>query len=162
MIKKKFHQKSPKAIKHFQQSSKRDNSHKPRALLYKNYKWTEGEIRETTPFTIASSNTKYLGGNSDQASETYLIKILSFVIHCSFQFSGFLFLVPSLGLFSLFVQSWYVGFWFILLYCISYHYHSIETQLLFNEREGGVGAHRGKGWEHHNQEILCEKRTYFQ
>lgn len=69
---KKIHQKTPKAIKHFQQSSKIDNSYKPRALLYSNDKWTEREIWETTPFTIASNNTKCLGGNSDQASERHI------------------------------------------------------------------------------------------
>jgi hypothetical protein len=31
------------------------------ALLYTNDKWTEKEIRETTPFTIATNNIKYLG-----------------------------------------------------------------------------------------------------
>jgi hypothetical protein len=31
------------------------------ALLYTNDKWAEREIRETTPFTIAINNIKYLG-----------------------------------------------------------------------------------------------------
>jgi hypothetical protein len=30
-------------------------------LLYTNDKWAEKEIRETTPFTIATNNIKYLG-----------------------------------------------------------------------------------------------------
>ena len=32
------------------------------ALLYTNDKWAEKEIRETTAFTIVTSNLKYLGG----------------------------------------------------------------------------------------------------
>ena len=31
------------------------------ALLYSDDKWTEKEIRETSPFTIATNNIKYLG-----------------------------------------------------------------------------------------------------
>ena len=31
------------------------------ALLYTDDKWVEKEIRETSPFTIATSNIKYLG-----------------------------------------------------------------------------------------------------
>ena len=31
------------------------------AFLYTNDKWTEKEIRETTPFTIVTNNIKYLG-----------------------------------------------------------------------------------------------------
>jgi hypothetical protein len=31
------------------------------AFLYKNDKWTEKEIRETTPFTIVTNSIKYLG-----------------------------------------------------------------------------------------------------
>lgn len=36
------------------------NSQKLVALLYTNDKWTEKEMRETTPFTIAPNNIKYL------------------------------------------------------------------------------------------------------
>jgi hypothetical protein len=45
------------------------NSHKSLALLYINDKQAEKEIRETTPFTIATNNVKYLGVNSNQTSE---------------------------------------------------------------------------------------------
>ena len=31
------------------------------AFLYTNDKWTEKEIRETTPFTIVTKNIRYLG-----------------------------------------------------------------------------------------------------
>jgi hypothetical protein len=31
------------------------------AFLYTKDKWTEKEIRETTPFTIVTNNIKYLG-----------------------------------------------------------------------------------------------------
>jgi hypothetical protein len=34
--------------------------HKSGAFFYKNYKWTEEEIREKTPFTIATNNIRYL------------------------------------------------------------------------------------------------------
>jgi hypothetical protein len=37
------------------------NSNKPMVFLYTNDKWTEKEIRETTPFTIVTNNIKYLG-----------------------------------------------------------------------------------------------------
>jgi hypothetical protein len=37
------------------------NSNKSVAFLYTNYKQAEKEIRETTPFAIASNNIKYLG-----------------------------------------------------------------------------------------------------
>jgi len=37
------------------------NSKKPVTLLYTNDKWAEKEIRETTPFTRATNNIKYLG-----------------------------------------------------------------------------------------------------
>jgi hypothetical protein len=37
------------------------NSNKSMAFLYTNDKWTEKEIRETTPFTIVTNNIKYLG-----------------------------------------------------------------------------------------------------
>ena len=37
------------------------NSKKSIALLYTNNKWAGKEIRETTPFTIATNNIKYLG-----------------------------------------------------------------------------------------------------
>ena len=36
------------------------NSNKSMAFLYTNDKQTEKEIRETTPFTIATNNIKYL------------------------------------------------------------------------------------------------------
>jgi hypothetical protein len=39
-------------------------------LLSTNDKWTGKEIKETTPFTIASNRIKYLRGNFDQASES--------------------------------------------------------------------------------------------
>lgn len=38
-------------------------------ILYTNKKKTEKEIRETTPFTIASNNIKYLAGSSNQVFE---------------------------------------------------------------------------------------------
>ena len=38
-------------------------------LLYKNDKGAEKEIRETSPFTTATNNMKYLGGNTNQRSE---------------------------------------------------------------------------------------------
>jgi hypothetical protein len=37
------------------------NSNKSVAFLYRNDKQAEIEIRETTPFTIATNNIKYLG-----------------------------------------------------------------------------------------------------
>ena len=37
------------------------NSKKSVALLYTDDKWAEKEIRETSPFTIATNNIKYLG-----------------------------------------------------------------------------------------------------
>ena len=37
------------------------NSKKSEALLYTNDKRAEKEIRETSPFTIATNNMKYLG-----------------------------------------------------------------------------------------------------
>ena len=37
------------------------NSNKSVAFLYTNDKWSENEIRETTLFTIAKNNIKYLG-----------------------------------------------------------------------------------------------------
>jgi hypothetical protein len=37
------------------------NSNKSVAFLYTNGKQAEKEIRETTPFTIATSSIKYLG-----------------------------------------------------------------------------------------------------
>ena len=37
------------------------NSNKSMAFLYTNDKWTEKEIRETTPFSIVTNNIKYLG-----------------------------------------------------------------------------------------------------
>jgi hypothetical protein len=45
------------------------NSNKSVAFLYTNDKQGEKEIRETTPFTIATNNIKYLEGNSNQTSE---------------------------------------------------------------------------------------------
>jgi hypothetical protein len=45
------------------------NSNKSVAFLYTNDKQVEKEIRETTLFTIATNNIKYLGGNSNQTSE---------------------------------------------------------------------------------------------
>jgi hypothetical protein len=37
------------------------NTKKSMAFLYINDKWTEKEIRETTPFIIVTNNIKYLG-----------------------------------------------------------------------------------------------------
>ena len=37
------------------------NSNKSVVFLYSKDKWDEKEIRETTPFTILTNNTKYLG-----------------------------------------------------------------------------------------------------
>ena len=37
------------------------NSKKSVAILYIDDKWAEKEIRETSPFTIATNNIKYLG-----------------------------------------------------------------------------------------------------
>jgi hypothetical protein len=37
------------------------NSNKSMAFLYTKDKWTEKEIRETTPFKIVTNNIKYLG-----------------------------------------------------------------------------------------------------
>ena len=45
------------------------NSNKSVAFLKTNDKQAEKEIRETTFFTIATNNIKYLGGNSNQTSE---------------------------------------------------------------------------------------------
>jgi hypothetical protein len=39
------------------------NSNKSVVLLYTNTKKAEKEIRETTPFSIATNNIKYLGVN---------------------------------------------------------------------------------------------------
>ena len=38
------------------------------ALSYTNAKWAEKEIREASPFTVATNNIKYLSGNSNQTS----------------------------------------------------------------------------------------------
>jgi hypothetical protein len=46
------------------------NSNKLVTFLYTKNKQTEKEIRETIPFTIATDSIKYLGGNSNQTSET--------------------------------------------------------------------------------------------
>ena len=45
------------------------NSEKSVALLYTDDKVTDKEIRKTSPFTIATNNLKYLGGNTKQRSE---------------------------------------------------------------------------------------------
>ena len=45
------------------------NANKSVAVLYARDKQAEKEIRETTPFTIATNNIKYLGGNSNQTNE---------------------------------------------------------------------------------------------
>jgi hypothetical protein len=45
------------------------NSNKSVTFLYTNESQAEKEIRETTPFTTATNNIKYLGGNSNQTSE---------------------------------------------------------------------------------------------
>jgi hypothetical protein len=37
------------------------NLNKSVALLYTNHKWTDKEIREARPYTIATNNIKYLG-----------------------------------------------------------------------------------------------------
>jgi hypothetical protein len=37
------------------------NSNKSMAFLYTKDKWTDKEIRETTPFSIVTNNIKYLG-----------------------------------------------------------------------------------------------------
>jgi hypothetical protein len=36
------------------------NSNKSVSFLYSKDKWAEKEIRETTPFTVITNNTKYL------------------------------------------------------------------------------------------------------
>ena len=46
------------------------NSQKSVALLYKIDKWTEKKIMEATSATIGSYSINYLGGNSNQASES--------------------------------------------------------------------------------------------
>ena len=38
------------------------NSNKSVPFLYTSNKWDEKEVREITPFTIATNNIKYLGG----------------------------------------------------------------------------------------------------
>ena len=49
------------ADKHFQHiAGYKINSQKSVAFLYTNDKWTEKEMREAAPFTIASHNIKYL------------------------------------------------------------------------------------------------------
>ena len=53
---------------HSQVSGCQINSQRSVALLYTNDKWTEREIRETTPFTTATNSKKYLGGSFTQAS----------------------------------------------------------------------------------------------
>ena len=45
------------------------NSQKSIAFLYTNNKMAEKEIRERTPFTVASNTVKYRGDNSNKASE---------------------------------------------------------------------------------------------
>jgi hypothetical protein len=45
------------------------DSNKPVAFLYTNDKQGKDEIRETTSFTIATNNIKYLGGNFNKTSE---------------------------------------------------------------------------------------------
>lgn len=48
------------------------NSQKSVALLYKNDKWTEKKIVEATSVTVGSNSINYLGGNSNQASESFV------------------------------------------------------------------------------------------
>ena len=47
----------------------RSTKKKSVALLYTKDREAEREIRETSPFTTATNNIKYLGGNSNQGSE---------------------------------------------------------------------------------------------
>jgi hypothetical protein len=51
---------------------KKKNSNKSVAFLYTNDKWAEKEIMETTHFTIATNNIKYLGvALSKQVKDLY-------------------------------------------------------------------------------------------
>jgi hypothetical protein len=45
------------------------SSNKSVAILYTNDKWTNKEIRETTPLTTDTNSIQYLGFISNQASE---------------------------------------------------------------------------------------------
>ena len=52
------------------------SSRKLVALLYTNDKWAKKEITETTPFTIATNNIKYLGVTpTKQVKDLYDSKI---------------------------------------------------------------------------------------
>lgn len=86
------------------------------------------------------------------------------------QTSGFLFLVPSLVLFLLFLC--FVQFQFVS-FVLSYHFillFSFRSLFCFLRRDrngfgwelrdGGTGRVRGMG--NHNQKILCEGKDYFQ
>ena len=54
------------------------NSNKSVAFIYKNDKQAEKEIRETTPFTIATNNIKYLGVTlTKQVKDLYEKKFMS-------------------------------------------------------------------------------------
>ena len=50
------------------------NSNKSMAFLYTKDKWTEKEIKETTPFTIVTNNIKYFGVTLTKEVKIYMIK----------------------------------------------------------------------------------------
>jgi hypothetical protein len=53
------------------------NSMKLVALLHTNDKWAKREIRETTPFTISTTNIQYLGVTLTKQVKTYITRTLS-------------------------------------------------------------------------------------
>ena len=58
----KLHQRTPTAYKHFSKvAGYKINSSKSVAFLYSKDKEAEKEVREMTPFSIATNNIKYLG-----------------------------------------------------------------------------------------------------
>ena len=73
----KFHQEIPTANKQFQKvAAYKINSQKSVSLVYTNDKWTEKEVRETSPFTIASNNIKYLGVTVNKQVKDCMTKTL--------------------------------------------------------------------------------------
>ena len=52
----------------------RINTQKSLAFLYTNHEKTEGEIKETTPFTIVMKRIKYLGINLPKETEDLYIE----------------------------------------------------------------------------------------
>ena len=54
------------------------NSNKSVAFLYSKDKQAEKEIMETTPFTIVTNNTKYLGVTLTKQVKVYVTRVSNF------------------------------------------------------------------------------------